>query len=169
MVNHDQFYNTHLSYSRHHGPCLAKLDPTSTRKNAARCQSEGFSKYGGRCVKHNALPQGRHYCCMFKRQHGPNRNRFCSNPLRRDHRFLCAMHACRVNEGVVMRSALAYKGAMFAQFSRNAPLPLELCEVIQGHLDASTSLVDSLKRLSPPVDPPAAGVVITRDAATQTE
>lgn len=61
MVNHDQFYNTHLSYSRHHGPCLAKLDLTSTRNNAARCQSEGFSKYGGSCVKHNALPQGRHY------------------------------------------------------------------------------------------------------------
>lgn len=125
---------TYYAHACATAPCGAKVDPGSRRKNARRCASEGFSKYRGCCAKHNALPSGRHHVCMFKRQHGPNRGKFCTRPLTRDHTFLCAMHKCRLNEQLVMRSAFSYTEAVFAQFARNVPLPPDLLEVIRGHL-----------------------------------
>lgn len=161
---------TYYAHACATAPCGAKVDPGSRRKNARRCASEGFSKYRGRCAKHNALPSGRHHVCMFKRQHGPNRGKFCTRPLTRDHTFLCAMHKCQMNEQLVMRSAFGYTEAVFAQFARNVPLPPDLLEVIRGHLlESPDAIARSLRRLSPALDDDGGPkAVVVHDAASQT-
>lgn len=153
-------FNVRLAHNNPFIMCNAKIDPSSNRKNAARCASDGITKYAGRCAKHNPLPHGRFYSCMFKKQYGPNKGKFCTMPIAKCHKFLCSSHASRSNELITLLPAMSYTNAVFEQFVRGVGLPPDVTDVIKIHLHAS--VVDSLKRFSTPL-------VITHDAGTQTD
>ena len=132
----------------HSAECKAKLIPTSTRKNAARCSNERFTKYGNRCKKHSTLTKGSYFACMFKKTTGPYRGKFCNNPLQSCHKLLCANHAtCRANEQRVLSQAIKYISSPFQQVRKNIQLPDDVLDHIQSYLYNIQDLLEISQRV----------------------
>ena len=138
-------YDVNLVHTIHwNRGCHAKMKPTSTRKNCARCYNERMTKYGNRCKNHSTLPKGHYYSCMFKKRAGPNRGKFCTRPLHTYHKLFCSTHATRDNERMILRQAIAYRNAAFDQFKRNCGLPTDVTDVIREKLHSVDDIMDSL-------------------------
>lgn len=137
-------YDPNLVHTILWGCCNAKMIPTSTRKNAARCVNERTTKYGRRCKNHSTLPTGQYYACMFKKRAGPNRGKFCTKPLHPYHKFFCSAHATRENEQTILLQAFSNRRAAFEQFERNCGLPKDVTDVIFQKLCLADDVVGSL-------------------------